>query len=157
MRRSWKDDRARLNGYLLPQLGALHLDEIQDVHIREPVDALRPRLASQSIRNCLAIVSRLFNEQPKAMRLTNPVAQLDRADREAIGPGWDPRKTPYPRTDNDVRQAYLGLPPLAPERRWRAMFAVGVFAGLRPGEIRELEWQDVDFGPGLLHVRRSAT
>jgi len=35
------------------------------------------------------------------------------------------------------------------------MFAVGVFAGLRPGEIRSLQWGDVDFGSGLIHVRRS--
>src|SRR6266852_1192720 len=55
MRRSWKDDRARLDGYLLPRLGALYLDEIQDLHMRELIDALRPMLAPQSIRNCLAI------------------------------------------------------------------------------------------------------
>ncbi len=157
MRRSWKDDRARLDGYLLPRLGALYLDEIQDSHLRDLIDALRPKLAPQSIRNCLAIVSRLFNEQPRAMRLTNPVAQLDRADREAIGPGWDPRKTPYLRTDQDVRQAYLAFPPLAPNAPWRALFAVGLFAGLRPGEIRAVQWQDIDFGAGLLHVRRSAS
>ncbi len=157
MRRSWKDDEARLNGYLLSRLGAFYLDEIQDLHIRKLIDALRPKLAPQSIRNCLAIVSRIFNEQPKAMRLTNPVAQLDRADREAIGPGWDPRKTPYLRSDQDVRQAYLAFSPLAPNAPWRALFAVGLFAGLRPGEIRGLQWQDVDFDRGLIQVRRSAT
>jgi len=157
MRRSWKDDRARLDGYLLPRLGALYLDEIQDLHMRELIDALRPMLAPQSIRNCLAIVSRVFNEQPKAMRLSNPVGQLDRADREAIGPGWDPRKTPYLRTDKDVREMYLALASLAPAAPWRAMFAVGVFGGLRPGEIRGLQWQDIDFGAGLIHVRRSAS
>lgn len=35
------------------------------------------------------------------------------------------------------------------------MFAVGVFAGLRPGEIRALQWSDVDFAAQLIHVRRS--
>src|SRR2546428_1220726 len=38
---------------------------------------------------------------------------------------------------------------------WRPMFAVGVFAGLRPGEIRALQWGDVDFAAQLIHVRRS--
>jgi integrase len=54
-----------------------------------------------------------------------------------------------------VRRIYLGFPAMATGEPWRAMFAVGVFAGLRPGEIRALQWGDVDFGAQLIHVQRS--
>src|SRR5437899_1324057 len=109
---------------------------------------------SQRIRNCLAIISRIYNTQPKALELQNPVAGLDRADRDSIGPGWDPRLTPYLKAEQ-VRAVYLALPEMARESPWRAMFAVGTFAGLRPGEVIALEWADLDFDARTIHVRRS--
>jgi len=123
--------------------------------VRELIGHLRLTLQPQTIRNCFAIVSRLYNEQPKAMQLTNPISQLNRADRDSIGPGWDPKKTPFLRSDTEVRAVYMAMPELAPATPWRAMFAVGVFAGLRPGEIRALRWSDIDFDAGLLHIRHS--
>jgi len=37
--------------------------------------------------------------------------------------------------------------------RWRGICLIAYFAGLRQGEITGLEWDDVDFEQGLLHVR----
>jgi len=101
-------------------------------------------------------MSRLFEDQPRSLHLANPVRALDRHDRRRIGRGWDPRKTPFLKTKADVRSLYLALPELARGRPFRAMFAVGALAGLRPGEVRALEWADLDFGAGLIHVQRSA-
>ena len=154
MRRSWKDDRARLDGYLIPNLGSKHLDKITDGDARQLIDKLRPVLKPQSIRNTLAILSRIYAEQPRAMRLANPVSMLDRADRDAIGPQWDPKATPWLKA-SDVRAIYLAMPELAPAAPWRAMFAVGTFAGLRTGEVIALKWRDIDFAAGTIHARRS--
>jgi integrase len=154
MRRSWKDDRARLDKYLRPRFGKKHLDELHEGDMRQLIDQLRGELKPQSIRNCLAIVSRIYNEQPRALRLDNPVAGLDRADRDAIGPGWDPKATPWLR-DDQVRAIYLAMPEMSREVPWRAMFAVGTLAGLRTGEVIALEWGDVDFQARTIHVRRS--
>src|SRR4051812_43850384 len=154
MRRAWKSDKARLDKYLRRRLGRLHLDEIHEGKIRQLIDELRAKLKPQSIRNCLAIVSRIFNEQPKALRLDNPVAGLDRADRDSIGPAWDPKATPWLRAEQ-VRALYLALPEMAADAPWRPMFAVGTFAGLRTGEVIALEWGDLDFDARTIHVRRS--
>jgi len=154
MRRSWKDDKARLDKYLRPRLGRMHLDEIHETDMRQLIDGLRLKLKPQSIRNCFAIVSRIYNEQPRALRLDNPVAGLDRADRDSIGPAWDPKATPWLKAEQ-VRKVYLELPELTPTTPWRAMFAVGTFAGLRTGEVIALEWADLDFEARTIHVRRS--
>jgi integrase len=154
MRRSWKDDRARLDKYLRPPFGRKHLDEIREGDLRQLIDALRLKLKPQSIRNCLAIVSRIYNEQPRALRLDNPVAGLDRADRDSIGPAWDPKATPWLKAEQ-VRAVYLALPEMDRNAPWRAMFAVGTFAGLRTGEVIALEWADLDFDARTIHVRRS--
>jgi integrase len=154
MRRSWKDDRARLDKYLRPRFGRKHLDELHQGDMRELIDSLRSTLKPQSIRNCLAIVSRIYNEQPRALRLDNPVAGLDRADRDSIGPAWDPKATPWLKAEQ-VRAVYLAMPEMERAAPWRAMFAVGTFAGLRTGEVIALEWADLDFEARTIHVRRS--
>ena len=49
------------------------------------------------------------------------------------------------------------IPPIldgVPER-WRGAFAVGIYGGLRKGEIVALKKRDVDLAAGLLYVRRS--
>jgi integrase len=38
---------------------------------------------------------------------------------------------------------------------WRAYFTLALYCGLRPGELTGLRWEDVDFGAGLIRVRRS--
>jgi integrase len=103
----------------------------------------------------LHTLSRLFEDQAKALRLTNPVGQLERGDRKRIGEGWDPTATPWLRTDDQVRRIYDAFPPMSRTAPWKPMFACGAFAGLRPGEIRALQWSDVDFRAGLIHVQRS--
>ncbi len=160
--RSWKDDRARLHHYILPFAGERSLDQLQSPKwVKEFIAFVRPQLAPQSIRNCLNAVSRMFNDWNQdhaddGMDLKNPVARLDRATRRAIGPKWDPRKTPYLKTSEDIRRVYLALPELARDAPWRAMFAVGVLAGLRTGEVRALRWSDVDLRNRRIHVQRSA-
>jgi len=39
--------------------------------------------------------------------------------------------------------------------RWRALFAVAIYAGLRKGELAGLRWSDVDFGRRVITIVRS--
>ena len=39
--------------------------------------------------------------------------------------------------------------------RWRTLFAVGIYAGLRKGELAGLRWSDIDIGRRLVTVARS--
>jgi integrase len=49
---------------------------------------------------------------------------------------------------------FHALPDLSLRTPWRAMYALGALAGLRPGEVIGIEWPDVDFDREELHVRR---
>lgn len=42
-----------------------------------------------------------------------------------------------------------------PDARVKAAVMLGAFAGLRRGEIRALQWQDIDFARGMVTVRRN--
>jgi integrase len=37
----------------------------------------------------------------------------------------------------------------------RALWATALYAGLRRGELRALQWGDVDLATGVIHVRRA--
>jgi integrase len=52
-------------------------------------------------------------------------------------------------------EAVAKLVGAASTERWRAALALAGFAGLRLGEIRALQWADVDLDAGALNVQRS--
>ena len=57
-------------------------------------------------------------------------------------------------SDDAVRRVYLGFPEMSPQQPWRPMFAVGVFAGLRPGRVPFFVRSGVIGQPGHFHCRR---
>jgi integrase len=159
MVRSWKADQTRLKRYIIPFVGQKRLDQLQAPGwVKEFIEHVRPKIAAQTIRNCLNVIGRLFQDYIEdGLPLTNPVRLLDRATRRKVGPRWDPTKARFLDNKKDIRAVYLALPAMTRKDPWRAMFAVGVFAGLRPSEIRALEWGDIDSGNGLIHVRRTTS
>ncbi len=159
MVRSWKADRTRLRRYIVPFVGAKTLDELQSPGwVKAFIEHVRPKIAAQTIRNCLNVIGRLFQDAIEdGLPLSNPVRLLDRATRRKVGPKWDPTKARFLDTKEDIRAVYLALPEMSPSAPWRPMFAVGAFAGLRPSEIRGLEWADIDFENQLIHVSRTPT
>jgi integrase len=54
-----------------------------------------------------------------------------------------------------LRPEWIPLVLDAVSDRWRGVFATGIYAGLRKGEIFALQKADVDLDSGLLYVRRS--
>ncbi|WP_074833255.1 tyrosine-type recombinase/integrase [Ruminococcus albus] len=39
--------------------------------------------------------------------------------------------------------------------KYRAFFQLALFGGFRRGEILGLEWSDIDFDTGVIHIRRT--
>ncbi|MDI7269883.1 MAG: tyrosine-type recombinase/integrase, partial [Myxococcota bacterium] len=155
--RAFGDDRSRVNRHLIPFFGRLHLDEIGPAEVKGFVAAKRGKFSPQTVINCLNVLSRFFNDRIEdGEDLINPVARLDRSTRRSIGPRYDPRKTPFLKSKDDIRALYLAMPALAPKQPVRAMFAVGVFAGLRTDEILGLPKSGVDIERRTLMVDRSA-
>jgi integrase len=149
--RAWRDDQCRVNGHLVPYFGSMMLGEIDTGRVKGFIGAKRGKLARQTIVNCLNLLSRMFNDlREEGEDLVNPVVMLDRPTRRAIGPRQDPRKTPFLRTRASIRAVHLALVPPV-----QVMFDVGVFAGLRTGEIQALEAGDVDLGRRRIRVVRS--
>jgi len=61
-------------------------------------------------------------------------------------------KEPEPTPKVVPYEDYQRLFDACPDDQWRAILTIAYYAGLRRGEILHLEWSDVDFDSGLLHV-----
>ena len=152
--RSGKKDFGWVQNHILPFFGKMRIAEIGVKEIKAFIDTMRGRYARNSIINSLNLISRFYNDKiEEGEELVNPVAKLDRATRRSIGPKYDPRKTPYLETKQEIRRVYLALPPLPSPLR--PMFATGAFGGLRTGEIIALERRDVKVNRRRVHVQRS--
>lgn len=120
---------------------------------REAIDFYRARLvregklSARSVNKLLVQLHAIFRRAQRLHRLpANPVAGVERQPLRRSG-------------DFDVLSPaeVEALSRAAASEQDAAIFTVAAFTGLRLGELRALEWTDVDFGKRLVHVRRNYT
>lgn len=150
--RAWRDDKCRVNKHLRPFFKQMTIGGIQIPEVKRFIRTKQGELARQTIVHCLSLLSRLYNDlrEEYGTAVVNPVAQLDRVTRKAIGPKRDPQKTPFLRDKKYIRALHLSL-----QQPFQIMYDVGVFAGLRTGEIQALEADDIDLNRRRILVTRS--
>jgi len=139
------DTRERLYRlHLKPKMGELRLDTIDD----EQVQRLKGRMSTQkpkSVNNVLTVLSTLLKAAVDWRVIPTMPCRIRLL------------KTAMPVVEFYEDEEYERLVDAAEKVDARVHIAVllGGDAGLRRGEIVGLEWSDVDFGRGLLKVRRS--
>jgi integrase len=152
--RDGRNDRSRVRGHLIPFFGPLKPSEITTAVVKSYIETkqaqIKPKLGGATIRLTLMLLSRFFNDRIEGgAELRNPVTGLDRTTRRRVRSNHDPRMTPFLHRKEDIRAVYLAL-----KQPYRIMFAVGVFAGLRDGEILALDWErDIDLKSRRIHVQ----
>ena len=148
--RAGRQDRQRWDLYMKP-LDPLRPGDVTVAVLRQWVREVRASGQSgSSIKVMLATLSGLFSElQEQGLVQSNPTKGLPPSVRAMLRTRADPRSRPFLERLEDVRRVHLALPdPFA------AMFALGAYAGLRPGEIRGLEWAAIDMDRWVVHVRQ---
>ncbi len=128
---------------LLPEFGRVQLGEIHRADVQAFVDRMLVdgRHAS-TIRNTLLPLRTIFRRAlVRGEVAVNPTIGLElpavRGTRDRIA------------SPDEARDLLAALP------QERALWATAMYSGLRLGELLGLEWADVDFERGLIHVRRS--
>lgn len=148
------EDEYRWNKHLAPHFGHLRPDEVDHARVRAFVEAkLGEGLASGTVRVLIAILSALYADlMERGLARANPAKGLPKTLARMLRPSHDPATTPFLERLKDVRRVFLALrPPL------NIGFALGAFAGLRPGEAFALKWPHVDLANRRIHVRESVT
>ncbi len=133
-----------LRAYVVPALGAWKLTQIQRRDVQDFVDGLRSQgLSPSTIANILDPLRVIFRRAIRRDEVAlDPTENLDlpaiRGRRDRIEP---------PEVAHELLAA---LPDTA-----KAFWAVALFCGLRRGELRGLQWTNVDFDNGVIRVERS--
>lgn len=145
-KKSAKDDRIRYKKHLEQRFGKIPIRDISPFHLQRLKSALKKKgLAPATVTQCLQLIRAIFNYTKE----------------------WEKHDCDFPKTKklfpevSNRREAFL-MPEQADElldavkkksiQLW-CQCVLGLYAGLRFGEIAGLELQDIDFDGGILHVR----
>lgn len=158
---SYRKEESHLRIHVVPELGGRRLAELTDIDAHDFFTRLRRKgLAAESTAAIFATLGRLLDYAKRRRWVSANVAREVRT--------WPENRLP---TDDKVRtfdidearrlQAYL-VDPCAVNSTWRPRYAamarcivyLGLFAGLRSGEIRGLPWAAVDFEGGTVEIRQ---
>jgi len=128
---------------LLPAFGRAQLRDIHRADVQAFVDRLLvDSMHASTIRNTLLPLRTIFRRAlVRGEVAVNPTIGLElpavRGVRDRIA------------SPEEARALLAALP------QERALWATAMYSGLRLGELLGIEWADVDFERGLIHVRRS--
>jgi integrase len=140
-----KVDRGRYEKYLKPKLGSKEPREIAHLDL----DRLRIGLAKtrkpQTVKHVLALLNRIINFGAK----------------KGLCPGLS-FKIEFPKVNNkktedltgEQLQALLEVMEQDPKLQAANLMKMALFTGMRRGELFRLQWQDVDFERGFIHIRQ---
>jgi integrase len=136
--------RYQLNKHLLPRFGRRKLAEITTNDVARLVAEMQKAgYSGWTISGALTPLSALMRRAKRdGLIPANPVGELDRDERPKLDSG-EKRVL----TENEMGRL------LAAAGGFRAIIAVGLFAGTRIGETLGLTWDDIDFEHGFIRVR----
>lgn len=140
--------RQRTERHVLPALGSLRVTALTTPRMQHWVDGLRTRgFRPNTIDGAIRVISGALNEAVQLGIIDhNPVRGIK---RPAIK-----QQPPATWTAEEVRRV---MAQLTDEPMWRALYRVALATGMRPGELRALRWQDVEWEQGRIIVRRTIT
>lgn len=135
---------ASLRDHVYPAMGARRLGDVRRQHVQQLVDDLAAaRKQASTIRNVLMPLRVIYRRAIRSGYVAaSPATALDL-------PAMRGRRERYA-TPGEARALLDALPP-----RDRAAWALGLYAGLRLGEIRALRWSDLDLDAGEIRVSRA--
>ncbi len=152
--RSWQTELGRWKLHLRPFFGSRQASLVDPALIRSFVEKKRAEgMNPSTVGHCVRLLSIIYTDLIERTGETgvkaNPVRSLTRATRRLYKPTHDPKNTPFIEKLADIARVQAAL-----NDTTGVMFAVGAYAGLRPGEVKGLHWTDVDIEKRRIKVWR---
>lgn len=137
-------------------IGHIRLDKLQPHHLLEFYSQLAETgqnkrtgggLAPKTIKHYHTFISSVLERAVKWQIIQdNPAHRID-------APKVDRRQIAY-MDDQQARQFMTALESESVE--YRTIFTILLLTGMRRGELLGLEWPDIDFDSGVIHIRRTS-
>jgi integrase len=155
-RTSAYDDRNRWTLHLESIVGHMRPADVTPSVVKGAIEKLRRKgLSPGTCKLVVALLSSLFSDIVEDGHApSNPCKALSKATRARLQSNHDPKNTPYLHEMKDVVRVYQALK--AKSESIGTAYAIGALAGLRTGEVRALEWSQVDLASSQIHVQIQA-
>lgn len=136
-----------LERHVFPIMGNRKLTSINEDDLLAVIAEMREKgRAPWTIKGALVPTGRVLNlAVRRGIIPSSPLARLDRSERPHI------KATPIRVLERDEIAAVLD----ATIPSYRVAVSTAIFTGLRQSEQLGLQWADIDFTEGVLHVRRT--
>lgn len=148
-----------VNLHISPFIGATKLSKLNIAAVRAFEDKLRDEGRSPAmVRKILvSLGSLLADAQDRGLVARNVVREKSKTRSSGTDRRIEKRKKGKLKVGVDIpTTAEIRSIVSALEGRWRPLFLVAIFAGLRASELRGLRWNDVDLKKGEIHVSQRA-
>jgi integrase len=153
---SAKEDDGRWRRWLHQHLGHRPIKAVTKLELEKVVEDLDNRvrageLSWKTAKHVWGVVTKMFADA-YASKTTALRARDDNPAKGIQGPdaGVEKAKT-YLYPEELLALVHCKMVPI----RWRRLFALSVYTYTRPGELAALEWSDVDFQRGTIHIHRA--
>jgi integrase len=147
-------DELRWKKHLEPIVGKMQPDEITTEVIQNLINVkFREGLSSGSVGLIVSLLSTIFSdlvETPHAA--SNPVSKLPKKTKRTLRSDHNPGSVPFLKSLEEVGMVLATLP-----EKMKLPFAVGVYSGLRSGEIFGLDWSNIDLKNRKIRVVQQMT
>jgi integrase len=142
MTRNNEGDRARYDLHIRPTLGHLGFGALSPIVIKNRliVPKLKEGLSGATVQNMVRILSSMLGDAIEFGLLPTNPCSFSKKTRALMRSDWDPKTSPWLQKGGDVIRVVEAM-----EGPVKIVYARGVFAGLRPGETRAMDWKFVDF------------
>jgi integrase len=142
---TYESYRRQVSRYVVPAIGGVKLKSLSAIHIQGMYRSMLDRgLSARTVQYTHAVLHRALKQAMRwGLVLRNVCEDVNRPQlkRDEIQP-----------LDRDQTRRLLQA---AKDDRLYALYVVAVTAGLRPGEILALRWNDVDLEAGTLRINRA--
>jgi integrase len=140
--------RRAVTNHVLPDLGAIALGQLSRATVATWVSELSGRgLAPKTVRNLVAVLTKILDDAQEVGLLTSNVAQ-----RLRNLPAASPQR---PRAWT-IAQAQRFIAHVRDDR-WYPLWRFYIVTGVRRGEALGLRWDDVDLDAGTVTIRHQRT
>jgi integrase len=144
-RSTYESYRRQARRYITPAVGRVGLKALTPAHVQGLYREMQDRgLSARTVEYTHAVLHRALKQAVRWSMLPRNVC-------DAVDVPQVRREEIHPLTPEQAR-TFLDA---ARGGRLEALYVVAVHAGLRPGELLALGWEDVDLDRGVLHVRRA--
>jgi integrase len=143
-----RTDRSRWAVHLAPSFGSSRTAEVTPGGVARFVREAEGRMDRETVRKCVYLLSGFFGYlMEEGYATTSPIWGLSGATRRRLRLKKG-RRPAFVERYSDIASIVDVLPEPV-----NIAYALGAYAGLRPGEIRSLNWADVDLERRSIEVR----